>query len=73
MDASSQSGGGLREELRGDATTLADTAKEKLHSGVDARKAIATEGKALARQITAAIDARTGRVLEVREEALGIQ
>lgn len=39
MESSSQtSGAELREELRGDAQTVTDSAKQKLQSEVDARK-----------------------------------
>ncbi|MCA1661614.1 MAG: hypothetical protein LC648_05435 [Novosphingobium sp.] len=38
MASSSDSAGGLREELRGDAQTLADSATERLQGEIDARK-----------------------------------
>jgi hypothetical protein len=48
-------GGELRDELRGDAQTLTDTAKQKLHSEADARKgAAATQAKSLSSALESA-------------------
>ena len=41
MDSGSPTGGQLRDELRGDAQTVTDTAKSRIHSEVDARKGTA--------------------------------
>lgn len=41
MEPQSGEAGGLREELRGDAQTMTDTAKERLHTEVDSRKGAA--------------------------------
>jgi hypothetical protein len=43
MESPSESAGGLRDELRDDAQTMTDTAKQRLHSEVDARKGGAVE------------------------------
>lgn len=60
MDTSTPAtGGGLREELRGDATTLSDTAKDKLHSQVDARKG---EAVSQAQSLSSALDKAAGEL-----------
>lgn len=58
METSTQSGGGdLRNELRSDASTVTDTAKQRLHSEVDARKGTAAEQ---AKSISSALDSAAG-------------
>lgn len=53
--SSATTSGELREELRGDAQTLTDTAKQKLHSEADARKgAAATQAKSLSSALESA-------------------
>ena len=52
-------GGGLREELRGDATTLTDTAKNTLHSQVDARK---SDAVSQAQSLSSALDKAAGEL-----------
>ena len=61
MEASSPSGegGDLREELRGDAQTLRDTAKDRIYTRVDAGKGTAaTQAKSL----SSALDAAAGEL-----------
>ena len=57
MDTSQTGEGELREELRGDAQTVTDTAKTRLASEVDARKGVAVEQ---AQSISSALDAAAG-------------
>lgn len=60
MESSTQSGGGdLRNELRNDASTVADSAKQRLHSEVDARKGTAAEQ---AKSISSALDTAAGEL-----------
>lgn len=60
METSTQTGGGdLRTELRNDAGTVTDTAKQRLHSEVDARKGTAAEQ---AKSISSALDTAAGEL-----------
>jgi hypothetical protein len=52
-------GGDLREELRSDASTITDSAKQRLHSEVDARKGTAAEQ---AKSISSALDTAAGEL-----------
>lgn len=55
MDASTGGTGGLREELRGDAQTMTASAKQRIHSEVDARKGdAASQAKTLSTALNAA-------------------
>lgn len=60
MESSSQtSGAELREELRGDAQTVTDSAKQKLQSEVDARKGGAADQ---AKSLSSALDTAAGEL-----------
>lgn len=60
METSTRSGGGdLREELRSDASTITDSAKQRLQSEVDARKGTAAEQ---AKSISSALDTAAGEL-----------
>jgi hypothetical protein len=55
MEPSTQTGGGLNQELTADAQTLKDTAKERLASEMDARKGTAsTQAQSLSSALNAA-------------------
>jgi hypothetical protein len=57
METSSPTGGELREELRGDASTVTDATKQRLFSEADARKGgAATQAKSLSGALDAAAD-----------------
>ncbi|MET0180065.1 MAG: hypothetical protein ABW194_06220 [Novosphingobium sp.] len=51
--------GGLREELRGDAQAVTDTAKERLHSEVDSRKG---EAASQAKTLSSALEDVAGKL-----------
>jgi hypothetical protein len=60
MEGSSQtSGAELREELRGDAETVTGTAKDRIHSEVDARKSNAA---AQAKSVSSALETAAGEL-----------
>lgn len=53
MDTPSENSGGIGEELRGDARKMGGTAKDRLHSEVDARKG---EGASQAKGLSSALE-----------------
>jgi hypothetical protein len=57
--ASQSASGGLREELRSDAGTITQSAKERLGSEIDARKGIATNQ---AKSLSSALDKAAGEL-----------
>ena len=59
MEPSAGTPSGLRDELRGDAQSLAGTAKERVHSEVDARKGVAAEQ---AKSVSSALSAAAGEL-----------
>ena len=59
MDSGSPTGGELREELRGDAQTVTDTAKSRIHSEVDARKGTAATQ---AKNLSSALEGAAGQL-----------
>lgn len=59
MESPSSTTGDLRQELRGDAQTVTDTAKERLHSEVDSRKG---EAVGQAKTLSSALEDAAGKL-----------
>jgi hypothetical protein len=59
MESSSSAQGGLRDELRGDAQAMTDTATQRLHSEVDSRKGQAANQ---AKTLSSALEDAAGKL-----------